>query len=312
MNLPPGRYAFKVKGSNNDGIWNPEPAVLRIVITPPFWQTWWFRLLAVLIVLALGYIWFRRRLRNVRMKTELQTAHDAQMSVMPQEDPVVPGYDISGLCAPAFEVGGDFFDYFCLQRGELFCVAVGDVSGKAMNSAMTAVLSSGMLSAHAEQAGSIGEIMTRLNGPMYRKTDRKMFTALCLLALHINDHRVSFTNAGIPQPLLKRGGAVRELQSDGPRLPLGSVPDIAYGERDEDLHPGDVIVVYTDGLSEAVDGTREFYGAERLQRFLAALDTSGLPAAAIKQRIIDDVQEFVGGSARSDDMTVVVIKVSVT
>ena len=310
MNLPPGTYVFKVMGANNDGLWNPDPATLRIVITPPFWQRWWFRVLVLLVVLLLGYLWFQRRVRNIRMKTELQTAHDAQMSIMPQHDPDVHGYDISGHCTPAFEVGGDFFDYFSLQEGAFFCVAVGDVSGKAMNSAMTAVLSSGMLAVHAEQSGSVGDILTRLNAPMYRKTERNMFTALCLLALRVGGGELRYTNAGLPFPLLRRDGEVRELSFDGPRLPLGSTPELRYAEHVLQLRAGDVLVVYTDGLSEATNSARAFYGPDRLRTVLAELDTDALDACSIKLRILENVQSFTGNAARHDDMTLVVIKVT--
>ncbi len=310
MNLAPGTYVFKVMGSNNDGVWNPVPATLRIVITPPFWQTWWFQSIVVLMIIAIGYLWVQRRLRTVRMKTELQAAHDAQMSIMPQGDPQVPGYDISGACSPAHEVGGDFFDYFHMRDDELFCVAVGDVSGKAMNSAMTAVLSSGMLYAHAAKSRSVGDIMSSLNGPMYRKTDRKMFTALCLFALHCDREVLSFTNAGLPLPLLKREGTVSTLTGTGPRLPLGSTEHIAYEESQQTLEHGDVLVICTDGLSEAINSNREFYGMERLQDLLERMDTTTMKASTIKSRILEDVQGFTNGSSRHDDMTVVVVKVA--
>lgn len=308
-NLDPGTYVFKVMGSNNDGLWNPRPATLRIVIRPPFWSTWWFRTLGFAAVIGLGYLYFRRRLRTVRMRTELQAAHDAQMSIMPQSDPVLEGFDISGLCTPAFEVGGDFFDFIPLGKDHGFCVAVGDVSGKAMGSAMTAVLSSGMLYAHAAQAESVGEVLTRLNTPMYDKTNRKMFTAMCLVALRPGSSEFSFTNAGLPHPLILRDGSVRPLLCDGPRLPLGSIRHVEYVEQREQLSGGDVLVLFTDGVSEAINTHNEFYGSERLQQLLGKMQTTGLSAAEIKQRIVADITRFGSGAARHDDMTVVVIKV---
>jgi sigma-B regulation protein RsbU (phosphoserine phosphatase) len=136
-----------------------------------------------------------------------------------------------------------------------------------------------------------------------------MFTALCLLGLRVGGAAVRFTNAGLPHPLLRRDGSVEALSFDGPRLPLGSMPELQYGEQEIALQPGDVLVVYTDGLSEAMDGGRRFYGSERLEELLAQLDTAGLDAASIKHRILDDVQRFTGGAPRHDDMTVVVVKV---
>ena len=134
--LAPGRYVFRVRGSNDDGVWNEEGTSLTIIITPPFWKTWWFILLCTLILSAVAFLAYQRRLRTVRMKTELQAAHDAQMSIMPQADPDIPGFDISGECIPTSEVGGDFFDYIWLDKAKTkFAIAVGDVSGKAMAAA---------------------------------------------------------------------------------------------------------------------------------------------------------------------------------
>ncbi|NIV14284.1 hypothetical protein GWN26_05885, partial [Candidatus Saccharibacteria bacterium] len=109
---------------------------LKIIIAPPVWQTWWFRTIGVLIIIGFAYLLYRRRVKNVRLKTELQAAHDAQMSIMPQADPQFEGMEISGICIPANTVGGDFFDYFWLNSEKTrFGIAIGDVSGKAMQSA---------------------------------------------------------------------------------------------------------------------------------------------------------------------------------
>ncbi len=114
--LAAGEYVFSVRGANRDGVWNNRGASLRIIVTPPFWATWWFRLLAVLLLAGLALIVIQSRIRGVRMKTELVAAHDAQMAIMPQTNPEAPGFDISGACFPTHEVGGDFFDYFWLEE----------------------------------------------------------------------------------------------------------------------------------------------------------------------------------------------------
>ncbi|KAA3657282.1 MAG: hypothetical protein DWQ10_13650 [Calditrichaeota bacterium] len=116
------------------------------------------------------------------MKTELQTAHDAQMSIMPQSDPKIKGLDVSGCCIPANEVGGDFFDYIWLDKNKnKFGLFIGDVSGKAMNAAMNAVMACGMINTEARDAESVKDIMTRVNLSMYLKTKKQVFTADCCL-----------------------------------------------------------------------------------------------------------------------------------
>ena len=116
---------------------------------------------------------------------------------------------------------------------------------------------------------------------------------------------MSFTNAGLPLPVMKRNGDVRALSCSGPRLPLGSMRDVSYEEHSEALEQGDVLVLFTDGVSEAVNSHREFYGSERLHTLLGRLDTSALSASQIKDRIVRDVSQFGSGAPRHDDMTVV-------
>ncbi len=92
------------------------------------------RLLMALLIIGIVYIWYRKRLKNIHLKTELRAAHNAQMSIMPQFDPKIEGFDISGVCIPANEVGGDFFDYIWMNKEKnKLLIAIGDVFGKAIN-----------------------------------------------------------------------------------------------------------------------------------------------------------------------------------
>jgi len=307
--LPPGKYVFRVKGSNSDGVWNEEGVAVRITTTPPFWGTWWFRALVLLAVATLTALWFRRRVDTVRLATELRAAHAAQMSIMPSADPKVPGFEISGVCIPASEVGGDFFDYFWLDEAHaMFGIAVGDVSGKAMDAAMIAVMSNGMIASRADETFSPGRTMTRLNRPLYEKTREHTFTALWLGALDVARRSVTFSNAGIVDPLLVSGGSVSPVPSAGTRLPLGSVKDTEYREARAELAPGSVLVLFTDGVTDAQNGAQESYEYESLRSLLAGMNAAALPAEAIKNLIISDVKRFMGAAPQYDDITVVVVK----
>jgi ligand-binding sensor domain-containing protein len=309
--LAPGRYVFRVKGSNNDGRWNDEGVSLKIVIHPPWWKTWRFRALAALLAIGLVYVWLRRRLKTVRMKIELQAAHNAQMSIMPHADPQIDGFDISGICLPANEVGGDFYDYLWLNEEKTkFGIAIGDVSGKAMQSAMTAVMSSGMIYAKAGEAIAIKDIVTQINRPMYFKTDRNMFTALCLAGLDLKTKALTFTNAGLIEPLLKSGEAVIPLEAAGTTQPLGIVCDNVYQERTVQLQSGDVLIFVTDGITEELNHAKEFYGDGRLRKLIHDMDTAALSAKEIKEKIITEVKRFSGATQQDDDMTVIVMKVA--
>ena len=315
-NLDPGDYIFRVKGSNNDGVWNEQGTSIKITITPPVWKTWWFRLISVFFIIGMTAAAFRWRLRylsrKTRLEAELKTARDAQMAIMPQSDPRVPGVDISGACVPAHEVGGDFFDYIWLNEEKTkFGIAIGDVSGKAMKAAMTAVMSSGMLFLKADESNSIKEIMTRINRPLYFKTDKKMFTALFLGSLDINTKELTFTNAGLSQPMLKSNdtGVVTLIKGKGSKFPLGIRKDNVYLEKRIQLKSGDVLVLFTDGIPDAQNHHGKFYESGTLKILLEKMDITVLSAVQIKEKIITDVRVFTGSAPQNDDMTVVVVKV---
>jgi sigma-B regulation protein RsbU (phosphoserine phosphatase) len=263
-----------------------------------------------LLVISLAYTGYRRRLKTVRMKTELQTAHAAQMSIMPHSDPQVEGFDISGICLPANEVGGDFFDYIWLNEEQTkFGIIIGDVSGKAMQAAMTAVMSSGMIYAKADEAIAIKDIMTQINRPLYHKIERNTFTALCLAALDLETRELTFTNAGLIEPLLKSGEAVVPLAAAGTTQPLGLARDNVYQEKTMQLKSGEALIFVTDGVVEEFNRAKELYGEDRLRKLIQEMDTAKLSAKAIKEQIIAEVKRFSGLTTQDDDMTVVVIKV---
>lgn len=308
--LAPGKYTFRVKGSNNDGVWNEQGAAINIIITPPIWKTWWFRLLAMLLLIGFIYFLLRRRLRNIRLKTELQAARAAQMSIMPQSDPQIEGFEISGVCLPANTVGGDFFDYFWLNRERTrFGIAIGDVSGKAMKSAMTAVMTDGMILAKvATENIAVNAMMTSLNRPMYLKTDKNMFTALCLASLDLKAREIAFTNAGLIEPLLKSGDAVHYIEATGAKHPLGLIEAVAYAEKKVPLQAGDILIFMTDGIPEAQNKLKVNYGEDRLKNLLEQMNTAELSAQEIKARIICDVKRFSDAAPQHDDMTVIVVK----
>ncbi|MCL5031372.1 MAG: SpoIIE family protein phosphatase [Bacteroidetes bacterium] len=309
--LNPGNYRFRVKATNSDGIWNEKGASINIFITPPYWRTWWFTTLISGLVITFGFIFYKNRLKNIRMKVELKTAHDAQMSIMPNSAPVIEGLDISNICIPANEVGGDFFDYFWLNNDKSkFGIIVGDVSGKGMKAAMTAVMTNGMLISEINEANSINTILKKVNTPLYLKTNKEMFTAVCLAVINVGSKELSFTNAGLPNPLIKTNNKIKFIKSEGPRFPLGMMKEVNYLEEKLQLNKGDLLIFMSDGISEAQNSTNELYGEERLKILLMNLKTSEMSASEIKVEIIKDVEKFSGKQQRHDDMTVIVIKIN--
>lgn len=312
-NLDGGEYIFRVKGSNHDGVWNEEGASIKIIVTPPFWKTWWFLSLAGLAALGLAYGSYRRkleaRLEKERIVNELKAAHEMQMGLMPTTAPQVEGFDIAGICQPAEAVGGDFFDYFWLDFDKhQFGVMLVDVSDKAMKGAMTAVMTSGMVSAEIGYNRSPHAIMQNVNRAMYWKTPANAFTAMLFATINPFTKILRFANAGLTRPLLRRGGEMIYLKVAGAHFPLGIQEEVKYQETELPLQSGDVLVFYTDGLPEAMNAKEELFDYPRLERLLRGLPDT-LSAAEIINSLVQKVQNFTGNAERHDDMTIVVVRV---
>lgn len=269
--------------------------------------------LIFMVFVSFGQLLIFSQEENVRIasEAELKTAHDMQLSLMPVSDPEISGFDISGSCYPALEVGGDYYDYVWLdQEKTKFGIAIADVSGKAMKAAMTAVMTSGMIYREIESNSTPRLILQEINRPMYLKTSRQVFTALSFGVIDISSKRLLFSNAGQMNPLLKRGSDVITLKVSGPHLPLGVIKDIEYQELSEQLQSGDILLFYTDGIPEAMNKNRELFGFERLEQFVHDVNTTST-AKEITDQLLEAVQTYSGTALQHDDMTVVVAKVQV-
>ena len=307
--LSPGEYVFYVKGSNADGVWNQEGIRVIIEIIPPFWQRAWFILLIVLIIIGTAYLLYLRRLKIIRMKVELKTAHDAQLSIMPRSDPLIEELDVSGVCIPANEVGGDFFDYFPVDGdNKKFGIILGDVSGKAMKAAVTAIMTSGMIISEIRSGKCISKILESLNSTLISKIEKKMFVSLCISVIDTDARTISFANAGLNRPIILSDGKVNFLYSQGPRLPLGIKGDVHYQQTNFSLKKGDIIIFTTDGVDEAQTSNRELFGVDRLKKHIMTFTHNGLSASEMKNSIIGEVRKFIKHDKLDDDMTVLVVK----
>ncbi|MFN7985922.1 MAG: two-component regulator propeller domain-containing protein [Thermoanaerobaculia bacterium] len=307
--LAPGRYLFRVKATNPDGVWGEEEARLALVVTPPFWGTWWFRSAALLALGAAAALLLRRRMRTVRLEAAMRAAHEAQMAVMPREDPQVAGFEVSGVCIPALEVGGDFFDYVRGDGPEAkLGLVVGDVSGKGTRAAMTAAMSGGMVSALMGREGPLEEVAARVNVALRAKIEKRMFSAVCLATLDPSRRELTFVNAGLCEPLLRSGDTATYLSSEGTSFPLGSCSRASYRSRTVALATGDVLVLYTDGVPEAIARGGAPWGYDAFAGFLRGLPAATLSARDVREAIVREVARVSGRARPADDVAVVVVK----
>lgn len=244
---------------------------------------------------------------RARLDAELHAARDMQSGLLPKEDPVLDGFEVSGVCVPAHEVGGDFFDYVWLDdKNRKLGIAVADVSGKAMKAAITAVMTSGMIYQEVSNDESPKRILRNVNRPLYLRIDHRMFTAALFAVLDTKAKELRFSNAGQVHPLLKRGQQVSALEVRGARLPLGVKADVLYQEMNVKLRRSDVVVLYTDGVPEAMNGNEEFFGFDRFQALVG--NAVEMTAKQMVEHLVAQVRLFTSSAPQHDDMTIVVVK----
>jgi sigma-B regulation protein RsbU (phosphoserine phosphatase) len=226
-----------------------------------------------------------------------------QLALMPAEKPNVPGWDVWLYTRPANDVGGDLVDHLKIEERRHF-VALGDVSGKALPAALLSVKLQATLRALAPTFTDLGDLGAAVNRILQRDGLPSRFASLVYLLISEDAGRVGVLNAGHMPPLLMRNGVVETLPRGG--VVLGLIEDTTYVEQTVDLNAGDSLVVYSDGVSEAMNESEDFFDDDRL--IAAVRQTAGLAAEATGRRVLDAVSAFVGEAAPSDDMSLIVVK----
>ncbi len=240
-----------------------------------------------------------------RVRRELALAQWVQRSMLPEESPSGPGWEAAARFLPALELGGDLYDFYEIGEG-IVGVSLGDVSGKGVPAALLAAFASGTVRARAFERRAPGDLLLRVNRTLMRRGVEGFFCTLTYALFDFTARTMVLANSGLPYPLLYRTKTGRCASLELPGLPLGTFPQSTYEEREVALEPGDVIVFHTDGLTEAV-GDAGDYGVARL---VSAVERhAALGADDLSDRILEDVDGFVGGRPRADDLTLVVVKV---
>jgi sigma-B regulation protein RsbU (phosphoserine phosphatase) len=242
-----------------------------------------------------------------RMEETLKLAHDIQMSMVPKIFPPFPDrseFDIFATLAPAKEVGGDFYDFFFIDNDHL-CFAVGDVSGKGVPASLFMAVTKTLFRATASNGGTPGEILARLNAEICRDNESCMFVTLFCAILNIRTGQVDYSNGGhnLPYHLYQRG--VSPLENLGGRV-LGLVEQSPYASGRMVLAPGEALLLYTDGVTEAMDSRERLYSDQRLAEFLAS--NHGSSPRQIVDDLVSDVRSFAGAAPQSDDITALALR----
>lgn len=241
-----------------------------------------------------------------RFESELNIARAIQLGLLPVplSSATREQIDLNAVMLPAKEVGGDLYDYFTLPDGRL-CLAIGDVSDKGVPAALFMAVTRTLIRATAEDETDPALMMQKINNRLSENNPNMMFVTLLLGVLDLTTGELQWANAGhLPPAVIGADGVVRLLEGrSGPAC--GVQEDLEYRGLSAVLAPGEMLVGYTDGITEAVDPHNAQYGDPRL---LAVLSNPPVPSAKLSKRLLEDVQAFADGAEQSDDITLIVIR----
>jgi len=244
------------------------------------------------------------------MRQQLEVARSIQMSFLPRTNPVFEGLEIDARCIPAYEVGGDYFDFIQISPQKL-AIAIGDVSGKGTKAAFYMTLVKGFLRALTRSQLTPVNLLKELNTLFYENTKRDAFISLIYGIFDMNDRSVRLARSGHSPVMLYQAEAqsVRMITTEGLALGLesGELYNRMIQEQIIPLQPGDVFLFYTDGVTEAMNRTKEEFGEGRLKDVLLSYGTQN--AGAILKKVLSEVSRFSRLAKQHDDMTLIVVKI---
>jgi hypothetical protein len=242
-----------------------------------------------------------------RFARELEIAKGIQDRFLPKDTPAIKGFSVATRCVPAMEVGGDYYDFLPLRDGR-WVLLLGDVSGKGVRAAFYMTLTKGILHAIAASESDHMVILRRLNGIFGKLGESGIFLTLCALVLDPATRQVQILSAGHNPPFLIRPRSVEILEPRG--LVLGVMGDDFFSKSlrvvDLTLAPGESLVLYTDGVTEAMDRHDQEFGMERLQESLEGARLSG--AQGVAEAVLDSVARFQRGARQTDDLTLLILE----
>lgn len=245
------------------------------------------------------------RAESVLMATEekLKIARQIQEGLLPKSSPPIPGFDVAGRSESPGVVGGDYFDFVLMSDGS-YAIVLGDVSGHDLGASILMSQTRAYLRAEAQTQTNVASILTQLNRFLIRDVNERRFVSLFLGRLDSASRRFEFASAGQPGYVIRHSGPVETLEPSAPLL--GVIDDELAAGPAVELQPGDVVIVYSDGIAESTSPSGEQFGQLRIQNTIQ--EHSHAPAAEIVSRVITAVRDFCWKTPPEDDLTLVIIK----
>ena len=241
-----------------------------------------------------------------QLERQVRMAADVQQRMLPLSAPPAHGVDLAHVYVPCYELAGDFFDFIDLPDENIGLV-IADVSGKGLPASLIMASVRAALRAQVDNVYYLYEVVRRLNAMLCRDTRATEFVTLFYGVLDARNRRFTYCNAGHPPPLLYRDGKVTPLASDN--LVLGINPNEGYVQNVLDLRPGDRLLMYTDGVPDAMDFDKQTFGNDRLIASYTAAAACDCSASHIVEQILWDVRRFRGLAERTDDLTMIALRV---
>ncbi len=333
-NLDPGKYIFKVKAANSDGVWNEKGKSIIINISSPWWQTWW-AYLSYVVLLLLGFITFdklrKRKIlnkerekaqieqaelravaaeaqakliqaENDRKTKELEEARELQLSMLPKELPNLPHLDIAVYMKTATEVGGDYYDFHIGMDGTLTAV-IGDATGHGLNAGTVVTATKSLFNTHANNPDilfTFSEMTRVLKGMKLR------MLAMCLSMVKIKGNQLTISSAGIPPVLIYRDNTkeIEEFLIKG--MPLGVMNGFPYEVRTTEIFDGDTLLLMSDGFPELFNKDEEMFGYDKVKSTFE--EVAGKEPEEIIEHLKNIGSAWTEDATPDDDVTFVVIK----
>ena len=244
--------------------------------------------------------------RRANLERDLRVARQIQRSLLPPHVPQVVGLDFAVHYEPAYQIGGDFYDFIWHDPSHLG-LCVGDVAGKAISAALYMARLTSELRSRAAIARTPARLLRRVNQEMAQLGDDGMFATLVYCIYDLDNRSLVFTNAGHCVPLLRRGDRVFPLQAERAHTPpLGVVPELEAGEARVQLHSGDMLIMVSDGIIESRDGKGNEYGISKLSR---RIRTARGTAEDVVKAILADIDNHTHEGEQGDDMTILAMAI---
>ncbi|HET9369637.1 MAG TPA: SpoIIE family protein phosphatase [Vicinamibacterales bacterium] len=246
---------------------------------------------------------YRDKLEKSRMEQEMRIAAEIQQALLPKARASLGFVEAAAASIPCRSIGGDFFDYIDIDAPKSFGFTLGDVAGKGPPAALMSALMQGMFASQAEHAEGPAHAVTSMNKALCRRGLESRFVTL-LFGTLTADGKMTYCNAGHNPPFVVGTSSIKRLEDGGPVV--GLLEFAPYAQETVELSPGDLIVIFSDGVSEALNAAGEEFGDSRLQAVVE--QHRDQPAAVVVDRLVSAVRAFSRGTPQSDDITAMVIR----